>query len=384
MGPIIILDKSAFQSMSHREHVFLHIHFEQNLTPILVMEILGDLSKQPRGSRTAEQVVEDLAGKFGGSGPVVNLDYLTLCYNSMLGVTVPMDRRIIPSSQGWATDSDGEAGMIIEPGPLNAAILKWSYGAFDDLDRQMSQYWRETTKSLSFESLERRLRKQHVLLPRIHSETDLTPVIGRLLETPDLQRLWLGWLFDQISLPEEYRSLIENRWRSLARPVLRRFAPYAYYCLRVLLLALLATRHALLKWQPSNLLDLQYHYYVPFCKVFASDDGLHRLLAPLLMDCDQTFVVGSDLKLDLFRLAEEWRSFTDQQKTMLRHALCSYPPPARGSIVYDLWKRYALPWRPESRNFASHLSEGEMQDALEWVKRMFIEVEGEAYFQTEG
>jgi len=46
MGPIIILDKSAFQSLSRREHLFLHIHFMENLTPILGMERLGISEKK--------------------------------------------------------------------------------------------------------------------------------------------------------------------------------------------------------------------------------------------------------------------------------------------------------------------------------------------------
>ena len=45
MGPIVILDKSTFQSLSYREHIFLDKYFYENNTPILCMELLGDLSK---------------------------------------------------------------------------------------------------------------------------------------------------------------------------------------------------------------------------------------------------------------------------------------------------------------------------------------------------
>ena len=45
MGPVIILDKSAFQSFSRREHFSLHFHFLENPTPILGMELLADLKK---------------------------------------------------------------------------------------------------------------------------------------------------------------------------------------------------------------------------------------------------------------------------------------------------------------------------------------------------
>lgn len=48
MGPIIILDKSTCQALSRREHFFLHKYSLENLTPILGMELLGDLAKTPR------------------------------------------------------------------------------------------------------------------------------------------------------------------------------------------------------------------------------------------------------------------------------------------------------------------------------------------------
>ena len=67
-GPILILDKSAFQMFSAREHLRRSIHFFDNITPILVTEILGDLSKVlDKGQDSAAKVAE-LAGKFHGSG----------------------------------------------------------------------------------------------------------------------------------------------------------------------------------------------------------------------------------------------------------------------------------------------------------------------------
>jgi hypothetical protein len=45
MGPILILDKSALQSLSRREVWRLRKHFSLNVPPILIAEILGDLAK---------------------------------------------------------------------------------------------------------------------------------------------------------------------------------------------------------------------------------------------------------------------------------------------------------------------------------------------------
>jgi len=128
MGPIIILDKSAFQSLSKREHLFLHIHFMENLTPILGIELLGDLRKEGRGSKTAEQMVTELAEKFGGSGPATNVDYRALCVNCLLGNHVPLNGRIVPQGGRAVRSRDGSRGFIVDLSPLTQAILRWADG----------------------------------------------------------------------------------------------------------------------------------------------------------------------------------------------------------------------------------------------------------------
>ena len=45
MGPIIILDKSALQSLSYDEIYTLNRHYFLNITPVLIIEILADLKK---------------------------------------------------------------------------------------------------------------------------------------------------------------------------------------------------------------------------------------------------------------------------------------------------------------------------------------------------
>ena len=106
MGPTIILDKSAFQALSSREHMFLERCFTQNLTPILAMELLGDLSKEKAGPRGAGEKVKELANKFMGSGPATNIDYRTLCMHSLLGNHIPMRGSIIPQSSRVVRDAE--------------------------------------------------------------------------------------------------------------------------------------------------------------------------------------------------------------------------------------------------------------------------------------
>jgi hypothetical protein len=62
MGPALILDKSAFQGLGRDEHIERHFMFMENVTPVLLREVAGDLAKTPRGFARAAGF---LAGGFG-------------------------------------------------------------------------------------------------------------------------------------------------------------------------------------------------------------------------------------------------------------------------------------------------------------------------------
>jgi len=378
VGPVIILDKSTFQSLSRREHVLLHKHFTENLTPILAMELLGDLAKQPKRQRrkkSAESQVSEIAGKFGGSGPVTNVDYLTLVYTALLGAPVPTTGQIIPENVTHVQGPGGSRGALIGPSAFNRALLQWSGGRFSEFERELADYWRQITKGISLDAFRSRLDTHHITLPHVEQLEHLTPTADGLLATHTLQDAWLEWLLGQLSLPAPYERAICARWRSRISSLLRDFAPYAWFVLRATLVLLLATRYNLVRWRPTSLLDVQYLYYLPFCMVFASGDLAHQALAPLLLRPDQSFVAGDKLKADLRRLVDELDHMDDRHREMLSFALGVYPTPARGSVVYNLWKKHMRPWGPGSGNRATSLSSADQEEAIRWVEQMVRDAE---------
>lgn len=379
MGPIIILDKSAFQSLSAREHIFLDIHFMENLTPILGLEILGDLRKEGQGSRTAEEIVTVLAGKFGGSGPATNVDYRTLCVNSLLGNHFPLDGRIVPQSARVVRSPDGSRGIFIDLSPFNQAILRWSNGQFTEFERELAGHWRQVTRNLDYDSFVEQLNVHHVILPHVANVSELRHHIDALLDIAALQNVWLTWLLGQLSVPADYERAIMARWKASGH-YLQEFAPYAWHCVRVLLMLIGATRHQLISWNPTNLLDIQYLYYLPFCMVFASEDRVHQALVPILLRENQSFVTGSDLKADLHRIVDFRDALSEKQNHYLGYGLGSYPPPARDSVIHELWKMHCRPWRPGRGNQASNLPDEEKRKAIAWAREMFQEIEGDGYF----
>jgi len=379
MGPIIILDKSTFQSLSYREHLFLNKHFYENNTPILCIELLGDLSKYKSNFKRGKQKVTELSKKFGGSGPVTNCDYRTLCVCSLLGQQIPLDGRIVPDNYTPIRSPDGTTGGIIDLGPFNKAIMRWSTGDFHGYEMIISRYWRKITKNLNLSDLSEQLEKEYVIIPRVNNKEDILPALNRIIDNTNLQSVFFSWILTQMQVDKKCYRDIKSRWSRSKKIYLEYFAPYAWYCTKVMLIFIIATRSKLIGWKPTNLLDLQYLYYLPFCMVFASSDKLHQYLAPLLIRDDQDFVGGEELKKDLKKIANRWDVYNERQKKLLSYALGSYPFPDKESIVYKLWKSHMKSWHPDGGNLAVELSESEKQEANEWANNMFKKVEGKYY-----
>ncbi len=127
-----------------------------------------------------------------------------------------------------------------------------------------------------------------------------------------------------------------------------------------------------MKWNPTNWVDLQYLYYLPFCMVFASEDRLHRLLAPLLIRANQDFVTGFELKADLRRIADEHDALDEGQRRRRAFALGSYPVPAENSVIHRLWRKHCVPWRPGAGNRAIRLSDEEATLAIDEARQLFV------------
>ena len=57
----IVLDKSTFQGLNYKDIIELHRYYTVNITPLLVSEILGDLSKEEKaGRKTPKEEVINL------------------------------------------------------------------------------------------------------------------------------------------------------------------------------------------------------------------------------------------------------------------------------------------------------------------------------------
>jgi hypothetical protein len=371
MGPILLLDKSTFQSLSRDELRTMRAHFMEALPPILVHEIVGDLSLELQAGASAEEKVAELAAKFGGSGPATMWDYRTLCSGSLRGNDPPMDGRI-PARMGVPVpDPDGEGyGMFIDLAPENHALLRWARGEFSADEHQAATAWRAEAVELSIAPLQQRLHERHVIFPRCTSVAEVVHAAEELLGTVALQGVWIEWLLDSLEASEPVRQQVRLRFRT--RPqLLSRFAPYANYCARALLAFLIARHFRLVTERPTDLRDIQYLYYAPFCQAFGSNDRLHKALAPHLLRPDQMFVAGEELKADLRRLRASWDGLDEAARDRRIFAFGSYPVPATDSIVCKIWGRFCRPWGPGMGNRAGAPSAEDQRTATDEARQLF-------------
>jgi hypothetical protein len=346
VGPIIILDKSAFQALSARESLALNCHFTPNIVPVLVHEVLGDLTKTFRNGAVPMEKVRQLAMKFGGSGHTTNETYRLAVPASLIGEEVPMRGRIIPNQKSMF---NGGGAVLIEPSPLNRLIMRLAAGQVTAKEFETSEIWRTTTRGLNFEPLRAFFERRLIVLAKSRTPDELGAAIDPLLNLPAMQRHWIACLAEMFGMLDSFLERVVLRWELLGSPPLRQFAPYAHYVLRVMLMLFVACRDRWLNWDPTHLIDAQYLFYLPFCSVFASDDRVHRLLGPQLLraaerdaSLRQSFVPGKLLKEGLKEIA----AFEDSPSSDQRPPRGDYPPALENNVICWLWDRHMRPGRP--------------------------------------
>jgi hypothetical protein len=138
-----------------------------------------------------------------------------------------------------------------------------------------------------------------------------------------------------------------GRWRSAGSPLVRKFAPYLIHILTVDLVFMFGIGADLIgRGRASHKIDVAYLYYLPFCDVFTSNDRLHKLLAPIFLRPNQTFVFGEELKNDLKELDEYYSSLPPEDIDKGVYYFASTPPHDTKYLTTRLWDLHQPPgWR---------------------------------------
>ena len=369
MGPNILLDKSAIQSLSQSEIYKLAKHYNFVSCPVLLIEILGDLKKGQTGDGFSTSEVQQLAQKLL-SGGYPCADYQHLIRGDLLGYPVPMTGRV-PMAGGRPVTSSEGTGIVFDVSPENQAILRWRNAEFSEAEKVLAEVWREATRALDLEAFQRQYRQ----ILRIHKFKNLDNLhrfvsfITRPRDAEAKEQLMTAVL-DEFRIPQNARGIINKRWNDAGRPDLETFAPYTHHCIKVNLMFQYGVITGLITTRRTNRVDTQYFYYAPFCQVFSSRDSLHRDLSAVLLRDDQSFVHGNELKADLNRLVQSWEALSREERIEREYEYGSYPPFDEKSVTHRLWRKHMRPWTPGSGNRAIRMSKEEERELLDKINSM--------------
>lgn len=346
MGPIIIFDKSALQSLSVDESCWLDNFFLNNITPLFYVETLADLEKKSAGNTTPEQIVGNLAAKTP-SAVYPNVHYQTLVIYDLHGYKTEMSNRPIIDGGETKISPEGKVGVHFEQFPEAEVMNRWQKGQFWSIERDFAKEWRRNLSNLSFEyyiGLVKNIVPNGVKFSNLR---DVKNFVDSFVKGKDKEILLLT--FEVLGIPDKYRSSIVKRWSKANNPVFEEFAPYAAFVLKVDLLFYLSLDKSFIsKERPSNKIDVAYLYYLPFCMIFVSKDKLHARVAPLFMELGQTFVNGNEFKEDMKILDDYYSNLSEELKLQGIMKFAVYPPEDIDNLTAKLWDKFLPIWRKHS------------------------------------
>ncbi len=223
MSLSIILDKSTFQSLNFNELYRLSCYYQHIVTPVLTMEILGDLRKkisQNKNLQKQEDRVKDFAKKLFPTETVVNMHYKYLVKGDLLGDLITMDGRPIVSIKKSVSSSSGQKGFLIEESEEEKSIYKWKDGRFSEADKELSSLWRMTTTDKSvLERLKMSLKSSVTV--RFNNYSELNEFVDSSLNIPESQLSLLLAMMQNYEIDAYTGLQIVRRWRQTGNPLIK-------------------------------------------------------------------------------------------------------------------------------------------------------------------
>ena len=344
MGPITIFDKSALQSLSMDESVWLDAFFLVNVVPLFYVETLADLEKKVAEGRSPEDLVGMLAAKTPPNA-VPNVYHRSLISAELTGWKVPMDGQVPIAGGEVMRGPDGEVGVHVQEFDEAAALDRWKKHEFLEIEREIAKQWRS---ELADDDRDRKIGVLRNILPidaRIPDLPALKAAIDVFCDTAEKEVIALA--LDVLGVPELSAQDVTARWEAASRPALEAFAPYTTHVFKVDLLYYLGIDRGFISGErPSNKADMAYLYYLPFSMLFTSGDNLHRRTVPLFLREDQSFAEAATFKSALRELDDYYDQFPNEVKELGVMVFAHYPPAELDNLVVQLWDKHMRPdWR---------------------------------------
>ena len=343
MGLSIVIDKSTFQSLLTKELITLHNYYRPTTTPILVMEIMADLKKDFNESDKSKKRVQDFAMKLMPYNSAINIHYLEILTGELLYGNTNFNNRPVLGNSEVVRSSSGQLGFQFKETAQEKALSRWRDGDFLKSEEELAQIWRDYTKKEDLlENLKKNLQKKYSVKEKFKNLKSLNDYIDQLLNNEKIQRELLIWLLSEFDISLEYCGYIFSRWEQTESKKMEDFSRFAFHCCKVKLFFDFALSSGLVGTRSTNILDLQYLYYLPFCLLFSTNDKFQLQIAPFLIAENQKVILGSELKSDLKFLVDYCETLDDPKD---KARVLKEPPQLTQSLTYQLWSEY-FDWPP--------------------------------------
>lgn len=345
-GPALIFDKSALESFSADECMWLENFYTSNITPLFFVETLADLEKEVRAGRTPEEVVGTIAHKTPDMG-CVNAHHRNLVYGELMQKgKIKMDGRPLLSG-GRTVELEGKMGVIFQESPEVEASKRWEKKQFLEIERTIAKGWREELSLMGQEDFGP-YEKMFQVMGSPKSLKELREKIDLMVEEKT-GKVFLDFGMMVLGIMPEARANVIKLWEASGSKPVKEYAPYFTFVLSVDLLFYIGTAGNLFNQFPhakTHKVDMAYLYYLPFCKIFTSSDKLHIAVAPIFMQSDQTFISGSELKADFTKLDAHYDLLPDEVKQRGSVVFAPCPPDDLSFLTTQMWDKYmSKTWR---------------------------------------
>lgn len=347
MGPSLIFDKSFLESLNPDEAMWLDQFFLVNITPLFFVETLADLDKHTKSGRTPEDIVGNLAQKTPDLHAKANVHHQSLLEGELSGqgkIDMKYGRPHIGG--GKYVNLKGKTGVYFKESPEEESMHRWQDHKFLEVERMYAKKWRDGLSNLDLEYIYSQYKLSFAGKSKPKTMQEVKIMVDTIINNPD-QEIVLKTGLASLGVSPKFIEEILNRWQSEEKPIIREFAPYFTHVLSVDLLFMLGIGADLIgRGRPSHKIDVAYLYYLPFCKIFVSNDKLHKLLAPIFLRTDQTFIFGEELKNDFKKLDEYYSKLPSEDLEKGVYFFASSPPKDTCFLTTQLWDKYQSPkWR---------------------------------------
>ncbi len=301
-GLITIVDKSTLQTLSEHEWISFQDYCTLNLIPVLYNEVLADLTKFEENARS-EHECSRLANRTLVYNPVYNVNFKSGMIESLNGRAYPPLGRPLIAGESKILP-DGRKGVVfVEPKEIQA-IRRWQKGNWSVTDRQVASQLRDKINQINIKSAKESIRIIFNAAPRLKTLDEVNSFIKVFSDTQEAQRGLLALIMHIFDIDSNLASELFYRWESHACPLISNYAPYAFHCIKTVLLFYFGLINDLLSERDTNIIDLEYLFYLPFCMLFSTNDRFQELLMPYLIGDFQDFLPLRQLQSDLSKVRE--------------------------------------------------------------------------------